>query len=117
MTPDALATLHAHLLTALASAPDETRRLFHGRGRCWPGLEQLTVDWLQGVVLVALFKETAQLEALKQQLLQIDWAQYGVRTVALQHRYLNKFVFFFDRQCLPFVALCVIRRTYVDKWG
>ena len=88
MNPDALATLHAHLLTALASAPAETRRLFHGRGRCWPGLEQLTVDWLQGVVLVALFKETAHLEALKQHLLQIDWAQFGVHTVALQHRYL-----------------------------
>jgi 23S rRNA (cytosine1962-C5)-methyltransferase len=68
MNPEALATLHAHLLPALAAAPSETRRLFHGRGRCWPGLEQLTVDWLQGVVLVALFKEpeAAQLEALKQ---------------------------------------------------
>ena len=70
MTPDALATLHAHLLTALASPPAETRRLFHGRGRCWPGLEQLTVDWLQGVILVSLFKapEAEQLDALKQML-------------------------------------------------
>ena len=54
MNPEALATLNEHLLTALAAAPAETRRLFHGRGRCWPGLEQVTVDWLQGVVLVAL---------------------------------------------------------------
>ena len=53
MTPLALATLNQHLLTALAAAPGETRRLFHGRGRCWPGLEQLTVDWLQGVVPVS----------------------------------------------------------------
>jgi 23S rRNA (cytosine1962-C5)-methyltransferase len=86
MNPDALATLHAHLLTALADAPTETRRLFHGRGRCWPGLEQLTVDWLQGVLLVSLFKEPepAPLEALKQ-LLQ---SQFSAYTVALQHRYL-----------------------------
>ncbi|WP_458375151.1 class I SAM-dependent methyltransferase [Pseudomonas pergaminensis] len=86
MTPDALATLHAHLLTALATPPTETRRLFHGRGRCWPGLEQLTVDWLQGVLLVSLFKEpdAAALEALKQ-LLQTHFGGY---TVALQHRYL-----------------------------
>jgi len=86
MTPDALATLHAHLLTALANPPSETRRLFHGRGRCWPGLEQLTVDWLQGVLLVSLFKEpqAAQLEALKQ-LLQ---SEFSAHTVALQHRYL-----------------------------
>lgn len=88
MNPEALATLHAHLLAALADPPVETRRLFHGRGRCWAGLEQLTVDWLQGVVLVALFKETEDLQALKQTLLQIDWASHGVRTVALQHRYL-----------------------------
>ncbi len=86
MTPDALATLHAHLLTALANPPSETRRLFHGRGRCWPGLEQLTVDWLQGVLLVSLFKEpqAAQLEALKQ-LLQ---SEFSANTIALQHRYL-----------------------------
>ena len=79
MNPDALATLHAHLLDALATPPDETRRLFHGRGRCWPGLEQLTVDWLQGVILVALFKEPepAQLEALKQ-LLQTQLSAYTV---------------------------------------
>ncbi|MGY2228706.1 class I SAM-dependent methyltransferase [Pseudomonas tolaasii] len=86
MNPDALATLHAHLLTALANPPAETRRLFHGRGRCWPGLEQLTVDWLQGVVLVSLFKEPepAPLDALKH-LLQTG---FGAYTVALQHRYL-----------------------------
>ena len=86
MNPDALATLHAHLLTALAPPPSETRRLFHGRGRCWPSLEQLTVDWMQGVLLVSLFKEpeATQLQALKH-LLQSEFSAY---TVALQHRYL-----------------------------
>jgi 23S rRNA (cytosine1962-C5)-methyltransferase len=94
MTPDALATLHDHLLTALASPPEETRRLFHGRGRCWPGLEQLTVDWLQGIVLVALFKEPEpqQLQALQQMLLQItrapQWQASTAHTLLLQHRYL-----------------------------
>ncbi|OLF54526.1 class I SAM-dependent methyltransferase [Pseudomonas chlororaphis] len=93
MNPDALCTLHHHLLTALAAAPVETRRLFHGRGRCWPGLEQLTVDWLQGVVLVALFKEPEpqQLEALKQSLLALgatpEWQASGAHTLLLQHRY------------------------------
>ncbi|RON50167.1 class I SAM-dependent methyltransferase [Pseudomonas frederiksbergensis] len=94
MNPDALATLHTHLLTALATAPAETRRLFHGRGRCWPGLEQLTVDWLQGVVLVSLFKEPEpqQLEDLKQLLMKItesaEWQQSRAHTLLLQHRYL-----------------------------
>jgi len=94
MNPDALHTLHLHLLPALAAAPAETRRLFHGRGRCWPGLEQLTVDWLQGVVLVSLFKEPepSQLEALKQLLMTLtrsaEWAASGAHTLLLQHRYL-----------------------------
>ncbi|WP_409319533.1 class I SAM-dependent methyltransferase [Pseudomonas sp. KCJK9016] len=94
MNPQALAILHTHLLTALTSAPTETRRLFHGRGRCWPGLEQITVDWLQGVVLVSLFKEpeASQLEDLKRLLLQIthseQWQQSGAHTLLIQHRYL-----------------------------
>ncbi|WP_426157188.1 class I SAM-dependent methyltransferase [Pseudomonas sp. TSRC2-2] len=94
MTPEALATLHAHLLPALAAAPNETRRLFHGRGRCWQGLEQLTVDWLQGVVLVSLFKEPApeHLQGLKDSLLRlaasIAWQQSGAHTLLIQHRYL-----------------------------
>ena len=93
MTPEALTTLHLHLLTALQTAPTETRRLFHGRGRCWPGLEQLTVDWLQGVVLVSLFKEpeAEPLDALKQLLLSIaqspEWQASGAHTLVLQHRY------------------------------
>ena len=94
MTPEALATLHAHLLPALAAAPSETRRLFHGRGRCWPGLEQLTVEWLQGVVLVSLFKEPApeQLQDLRDSLLLLaasaEWQQSGAHTLLIQHRYL-----------------------------
>jgi len=93
MTPEAFTTLHLHLLTALQTAPSETRRLFHGRGRCWPGLEQLTVDWLQGVVLVSLFKEpeAEPLDALKQLLLSIaqspEWQASGAHTLVLQHRY------------------------------
>ena len=93
MNPEALTTLHLHLLTALETAPSETQRIFHGRGRCWPGLEQLTVDWLQGVVLVSLFKELepAQLDALKQLLLNLAqspvWQASGAHTLALQHRY------------------------------
>ena len=93
MTPDALSILDSHLLTALQSAPEETRRLFHGRGRCWQGLEQLTVDWLQGVVLVSLFKEpeAAWLQALKTRLIHLAqtpvWQASGAHTLVLQHRY------------------------------
>lgn len=85
-----IATLHAHLLTALNPVPVETRRVFHGRGRCFAGLEQITVDWLQGVLLVSLFREPSaqQLTALEQMLLALA-ASLGWRDTAIliQHRY------------------------------
>lgn len=94
MHPDALATLQQHLIQALAPVPDETRRLFHGRGRCWAGLEHVTVDWLQGVVLVSLFREPAEddLEGLLQMLSTLTeepaWKASGAHSLLLQHRYL-----------------------------
>ncbi len=94
MTPDALAILHHHLINTLSPAPEETRRLFHGRGRCWPNLEQVTVDWLQGVLLVSLFREpqATELVALKDMLLALSqspaWQQSGAHSLLLQHRYL-----------------------------
>lgn len=84
-------TLQQHVLTALDPAPTETRRLFHGRGRCWPGLEQITVDWLQGVLLVSLFREppAGQLPALEQMLLALAQAPcWPGQAILIQHRYL-----------------------------
>ncbi|SMY32755.1 Ribosomal RNA large subunit methyltransferase I [Photobacterium malacitanum] len=92
MEISALPTLEAHLLTALTTPPTEVRRLFHGRGRCWPGLEHITVDWLQGQVLVSLFKEPdadfmAALADLLARLTQTEvWQTSGARCLLLQHR-------------------------------
>ena len=94
MHADALATLQKLLLDGLDPVPEETRRLFHGRGRCWPGLEHVTADWLQGVLLVALFRapEAAQLDALKQLLRALGqtpaWQRSQAHALLLQHRYL-----------------------------
>ena len=93
MNAEALATLRQQLLAALAEAPAEARRLFHGRGRRWPGLEQITADWLQGILLVALFREPAadELAALHELLLALtqsaEWQQAGGQRLLLQHRY------------------------------
>ncbi|PSW63415.1 methyltransferase [Photobacterium kishitanii] len=92
MEISALPTLEAHLLTALATPPSEVRRLFHGRGRCWQGLEQITVDWLQGQVLVSLFKEPdadfmSVLIDVLTRLTQTDaWEASGAHSLLLQHR-------------------------------
>lgn len=93
MHTEAIHTLQQHLNAALADVPDETRRLFHGRGQCWPGLEQISVDWLQGVVLVVLFREpsTDELLALTRMLLNLStsaqWLASGAQALLLQHRY------------------------------
>ena len=94
MTPANLALLQQHLIDALNEAPTQTRRLFHGRGRCWPGLEHITADWLQGILLVCLFREVEndalpQLESLLRQLSESElWRARGGHTILLQHRYL-----------------------------
>ena len=36
---------------------DECRRLFHGRGHAYEGLEHVNVDWLPPVVLITLYQE------------------------------------------------------------
>ncbi|MBA1277270.1 class I SAM-dependent methyltransferase [Stutzerimonas stutzeri] len=94
MHADALVTLQNHLATALMQLPDETRRLFHGRGRCWEGLEHVTVDWLQGIVLVSLFRASAdaELDALRLGLSTLtqgaEWQNSGAHSLLLHHRYL-----------------------------
>ncbi|PSW59162.1 class I SAM-dependent methyltransferase [Photobacterium leiognathi] len=92
MEISALPTLEAHLVAALSKPPTEVRRLFHGRGRCWQGLEQITVDWLQGQVLVSLFKEPspeflAELTTLLNKLTETaEWQNSGATSLLLQHR-------------------------------
>ena len=111
MEISALPTLEQHLMAALATPPTEVRRLFHGRGRCWPGLEQLTVDWLSGQVLVSLFKEPsddflAELHRVLTTLTASEvWQQSGASALLLQHR---------DREGSPLEVLWGESRDYQD---
>lgn len=50
---------YATLLAEVRSRRDrlgDARRLFHGRGHCFAGLEHLTVDWLPPYLLVSVFR-------------------------------------------------------------
>lgn len=111
METSALNTLEQHLLEQLTTPPTEVRRLFHGRGRCWPGLEQLTVDWLAGQVLVSLFKEPSEefLVELNQLLetltASVVWKNSGATSLLLQHR---------DRQGSPMELLWGESSEYQD---
>ena len=96
MMTSPIQTLEQHLLAALDPAPQETRRLFHGRGRRWPGLEQVTADWLEGVLLVSLFREpeAEELAALRTMLTELAdseaWRSTGARSLMLQHALLGR---------------------------
>ncbi len=93
MQLSALPIFFEELNSQLESVPDEVRRLFHGRGQRWEGLEQITCDWLQGQLVVNLFKEVDDsfLQALINGLLELVpselWLQRNGRCILLQHRY------------------------------
>jgi len=66
----------------------ESQRLFHGRGHCFPGYEDLLIDWFHPVVLVTLYchREEGWLEQLVKLLCsQITRAE----VILLQERYLK----------------------------
>ncbi|OCH39156.1 class I SAM-dependent methyltransferase [Aliivibrio fischeri] len=98
MKIEALDTLFTHLEEQLNNPPSELRRLFHGRGQCFEGLEQITVDWLQakdstGQLVVALFKEQAP-EFVEQLVVKLNklaetslWKVANGTSILLQHRY------------------------------
>ncbi|PMH46712.1 methyltransferase [Vibrio sp. 10N.286.49.B3] len=95
MQASALHTFFTHLEEQIPAAPNEVRRLFHGRGRYWPGLEQITCDWLQGQLLITVFKEVD--DAFKQQLVkglqelseQPYWLEKQPTSIVIQSRYLE----------------------------
>ncbi|WOX06094.1 class I SAM-dependent methyltransferase [Microbulbifer pacificus] len=64
----------------------DSRRLFHGRGRCYPGFESICVDSYQPALLVTLFDACEDEEGLVASL----WAlsePLGYTGVAVQRRY------------------------------
>ena len=69
-------------------AGEGSRRLFHGRGHCFPGYEDLVIDWFEPIVLVTLYCQRGEVwlthlvELLKSQLV-------AVETIILQERYLR----------------------------
>jgi 23S rRNA (cytosine1962-C5)-methyltransferase len=82
-----------HIESELAKAPNELRRLFHGRGHHWSGLEQLTCDWLQGQLIVSLFKSVDEMfladlkSGLRALALKECWLEKSGSCIVIQHRY------------------------------
>ncbi|WP_428036349.1 class I SAM-dependent methyltransferase [Amphritea sp.] len=74
--------------TQLGLASGEVRRLFHGRGRCYPGYEQLIIDLLPPIVIIRLFCEhpAELIEQLKAFFLQLE-SDVQPDQLVVQHRY------------------------------
>ncbi|RQW63432.1 class I SAM-dependent methyltransferase [Vibrio viridaestus] len=95
MKVESIRTLINEIEIQLEHSSDEVKRLFHGRGRCWEGLEQVTVDWIDRQLVVALYKEPAAdfVSELKSELFALSdkpvWKQAGGLTVLIQYRYVQ----------------------------
>lgn len=101
MNGDSLAGLQAGALpiffeqihSQLLLAGSEVRRLFHGRGRMFDGLEQITCDWVGQQLMVSVFKQPSEgfLNNLKHGLIAMAdsplWQKCQGRSIVLQHRY------------------------------
>ncbi|UIJ41815.1 class I SAM-dependent methyltransferase [Vibrio kanaloae] len=93
MEASALPLFFSHIEQQLNEVPNELRRIFHGRGKFWPGLEQLTCDWVDGQLLVNVFKEVDDefLSSLKAGLVELTnkdiWQSNQGTSIVLQHRY------------------------------
>ncbi len=68
-----------------AELQPETRRVFHGRGQLYPGLEHLSVDWFAPVVLITSYADIADTEALCRTIIGADSHQQ-IQCVLLQFR-------------------------------
>lgn len=67
----------------------DSYRVFHGRGRCFPGLEFVTIDYFQPVILVTLFFEPPA-SWLDQLIAHAQPLFSGTNSVLIvQHRYLS----------------------------
>jgi 23S rRNA (cytosine1962-C5)-methyltransferase len=76
----------AKLAEAFFSAPQpETRRIFHGRGQLYPGLEHLSVDWFAPVVLITTYEEIEDPQQLVKTILPAD-KHNQISSIQLQYR-------------------------------
>lgn len=59
--PDELSRLKAILSRFSSRELEQSQRLLHGRGRCYPGYEHISIDWFAPVLLLTQYKEQSGL--------------------------------------------------------
>lgn len=77
----------AKLATAFfASEQTDARRIFHGRGQLFPGLEHVCVDWFRPLLLITAYAEIEDEKGLQELLLQADVLKQ-IQTIVIQNRF------------------------------
>lgn len=74
----------------LVQLSEETQRLFHGRGKYFPGLEQVTIDYFAPTIFITLFNQYEL--AVEQQIMATVAEAYPEHTgpIIFQRRYLER---------------------------
>ena len=87
-TTDAAApgAVASRLQSALAHVQTDARRLFHGRGQQFPGLEHICIDWYPPVLLVTAYQPIACLDAIIAAARLAD-VHHQVKSIIHQRRY------------------------------
>lgn len=73
----------------LSELDSQAKRLFHGRGKCFADLEQVTVDWFSPAIFITIFQE--QTPEYEQQVINTIYEAFPSFTGALllQRRYIH----------------------------
>ncbi len=73
----------------ISELDSQAKRLFHGRGKCFAGLEQVTVDWFSPAIFITIFQE--QTPEYEQQVINTVHEAFPSFTGALllQRRYIH----------------------------
>ncbi len=67
---------------------EESRRLFHGRGHCFPGYDDLLIDWFSPIVLVSLYRPRTE-DWLSELVTLINEQIEDMEGIVLQERFLT----------------------------
>jgi len=69
-----------------ADLAPETRRVFHGRGHLFEGLEHINIDWFEPVLLITAYDELVTVDKLVKLVSKAD-KQSQIKSILLQKRY------------------------------
>lgn len=77
--------IYNRLTTSLQNALPEPRRLFHGRGHMFEGLEHINIDFFPPVLLITGYKPIDELQALVDTIRELD-VRDQIKSVVYQQR-------------------------------